>query len=116
MLSYEDLLSVLLSRVAGYRHDLVALLGFCHDIFLHLISAAGRFSWPAAAINGRRVLTPTGEVAEATLTLCSTTRNKDSNSGLAGVAPRPGEQQAATVAAFVTGDWAFSISARRLKW
>jgi hypothetical protein len=44
MLRYEDLLSVLLARVAGYGHDLIALLGFCHDIFLHLISAAGRVS------------------------------------------------------------------------
>jgi hypothetical protein len=41
MLSYENLLSILLARVAGYGHDLVALLGFCHDICLHLISAAG---------------------------------------------------------------------------
>gem|GEM_PF-833687 len=32
VLGYENLLSVLLSRVAGYRHDLVALLGFCHDL------------------------------------------------------------------------------------
>ena len=41
MLRYENLLSILLARVAGYGHDLVALLGFCHDICLHLISAAG---------------------------------------------------------------------------
>jgi hypothetical protein len=34
MLGYENLLSVLLARVAGYGHDLVALLGFCHDISL----------------------------------------------------------------------------------
>jgi hypothetical protein len=41
MLRYENLLSILLARVGGYGHDLVALLGFCDDICLHLISAAG---------------------------------------------------------------------------
>jgi hypothetical protein len=42
VLGYENLLSVLLARVAGYRHDLVALLGFCHDMCLPWISAAGK--------------------------------------------------------------------------
>lgn len=30
MLRYDDLLSVLLARVLGYGHDLVAFRGFCH--------------------------------------------------------------------------------------
>jgi len=79
MLRYENLLSILLARVAGYGHDLVALLGFCHD--MPPLDLSRRHSLgPAAAIYDRRVLTTTGEVADATLIPCALSHNKGSNS------------------------------------
>ena len=35
MLRYVNRLSVLLARVAEYRNDLVALLGFRHELYRH---------------------------------------------------------------------------------
>jgi hypothetical protein len=47
VLGYTNLLSVLLAHVAGYCNDLVAFLGFCHDLHLHSISAEHWLDWLA---------------------------------------------------------------------
>ena len=41
MLRHLNLLAGFLAGIAGYRDDLVAFLGFCYDLHVHRISAAG---------------------------------------------------------------------------
>jgi len=67
VLSYKNLLSVLLAGVTGYRDDLVALLGFCHVMCLPLDLS-------------RQALRATGYVGDATLTPCTPLHDKRANS------------------------------------
>jgi hypothetical protein len=53
VLSYDYLLSVLLARVFGYRHDLVAFRGFCHVLTSIRSQPPAEFIEPAAAMDGR---------------------------------------------------------------
>lgn len=52
MLRYVNRLSVLLARVAGYRNDLVALLGFRHELYLHGCQS------PASSLSRQRPARP----------------------------------------------------------